>query len=109
MALSGKGVCNSSSLPALIEPRVTKIQPSGPMNCTPFGVFLPSPTTLRSVTVLSSTIVMVTPLLELADTAVANQFAREAEIAVAALLAADLHDPFVFAHGSHEALAFVDG
>ena len=48
-------------------------------------------------------------MLELADAAVANQFAGEAEIAVAALLAADLNDALVVAHRFHEAFAFVNG
>src|ERR1044071_7855008 len=184
MALSGSGFCSNSSLLALIAPRVTKIQPSGPMNCTPLGVFWPSPTTLRSVTVLSSRMLMVTPfgavaplgdvivvrapigplaaaegippaevpmavlavvrhhrrlsdieipiqplgnrllrkravdrsrgqtdddVLEFAQASVADQFAGKPEVAVAALLAADLNNALVVAHRLHQAFAFVNG
>ena len=48
-------------------------------------------------------------MLELADAAVANQFTSEPEIAVAALLAADLNDALVVAHGFDEAFAFING
>ena len=48
-------------------------------------------------------------VLKFAKATVADEFAGEPEIAVAALLAADLKDALVVAHGFHEALAFVDG
>src|SRR5438552_2232881 len=48
-------------------------------------------------------------VLKFAKATVADEFAGEPEIAFAALLAADLKDALVVAHGFHEALAFVDG
>ena len=47
-------------------------------------------------------------VLKLADAAVADQFASEAEIAIAALLTADLQNALVLAHGFHEAFALVN-
>jgi hypothetical protein len=48
-------------------------------------------------------------VLQLANSTVADEFACEPEIALAALLAADLEDALVVARGFLEALAFVDG
>jgi hypothetical protein len=47
-------------------------------------------------------------VLKLADAPVADQLAGQPEIAVAALLAANLKDALAGTHGFHEALAFVN-
>jgi len=44
-------------------------------------------------------------MLEFADAVVANQFASEPEISIAALLAADLNDALVRTHRFHEVMA----
>jgi hypothetical protein len=47
-------------------------------------------------------------VLKFSEAAIANEFACEAEITIAALLAADLQNAFVVANGFHEAFAFID-
>jgi hypothetical protein len=48
-------------------------------------------------------------MLELADATIADEFARESKIAVAALLTANLNDALFVPHRFHKTLAFVDG
>src|SRR4051812_39732401 len=48
-------------------------------------------------------------VLKFSNAAIAHEFAGETEITIAALLAADLENAFIIAHGFHETFAFVDG
>jgi hypothetical protein len=48
-------------------------------------------------------------MLELAQPAIANKFACQAKILIAALLAAGLKDALCFSRDLDESLAFVDG
>src|SRR5689334_6428905 len=47
-------------------------------------------------------------MLKLSDAPVADQFASQAEIPIAALLAPNLENAFVVAHGFHQPFALVD-